>query len=55
VTARKAVAVSARHRLPVQGDGELLGNTPLQVQVVAQALRVIVPATSSGPQDVSGA
>jgi len=29
--------------LPVQGDGELIGETPLEVQVVSRALRVIVP------------
>jgi len=27
----------------VQGDGELIGETPLEVQVVSRALRVIVP------------
>ncbi len=30
--------------LPVQGDGEIVGITPVQVKVVPAALRVIVPA-----------
>ena len=43
LTARRAVAVHTDRPLPVQGDGEVIGETPLEVQVVPRALRVIVP------------
>ncbi len=48
-TASQAVAVHASPPLPVQGDGELLGQTPITVQVVPRALRVIVPSRCPGP------
>jgi YegS/Rv2252/BmrU family lipid kinase len=44
LTAEKVVAIHADRPLPVQGDGEVIGNTPLEVQVVPRALRVLVPA-----------
>ena len=44
LTARRAVAVHTDWPLPVQGDGEVIGETPLEVQVVPSALRVIVPS-----------
>lgn len=47
LTARRAVAVHADRPLPVQGDGELIGETPLEVQVVPRALRVIVPVSQA--------
>ncbi len=43
LTARRAVAIHTDRPLPVQGDGELINETPLEVQVVSRALRVIVP------------
>jgi YegS/Rv2252/BmrU family lipid kinase len=45
--ARRAVAVHADPALPVQGDGEPIGQTPIEVRVVPQALRVITPPTAS--------
>jgi diacylglycerol kinase (ATP) len=39
-----SITIDANRRLPVQGDGDIIGHTPVQVQVVPQALRVIVPA-----------
>ena len=47
LTARRAVAIHADRPLPVQGDGELIGETPLEVQVVPRALRVIVPVNQA--------
>jgi diacylglycerol kinase family enzyme len=41
---RHAVAISSRRPLPVQGDGEILGETPVTVEVVPGAVAVIVPA-----------
>jgi YegS/Rv2252/BmrU family lipid kinase len=42
--AGRTIAISADRALPVQADGEIIGETPVQIQVVADALRVIVPA-----------
>jgi diacylglycerol kinase family enzyme len=42
---RHSVAIANRRRkLPVQGDGEIIGTTPVVVEVVPQALAVLVPA-----------
>jgi diacylglycerol kinase family enzyme len=35
--------VFADQRLPVQGDGDVLGKTPIEVRVVPAAVRVLVP------------
>jgi YegS/Rv2252/BmrU family lipid kinase len=51
LSAEHSVVVSADHPLPVQADGEILGETPLQVQVVPDALRVIVPAPELAPAE----
>ena len=42
--AERAVAVHTDRPLPVQGDGEVIGETPLEVQVVPRAVPVIVPS-----------
>ena len=47
LTARRAVAIHTDRPLPVQGDGELIGETPLEVQVVSRALRVVVPVSQA--------
>ena len=33
--------------MPVQADGEVIGETPISVEVVAQAVRIIVNVTES--------
>ena len=48
LTARRAVAIHTDHPLPVQGDGEVIGETPLEVQVVPHALQVVVPLSRNG-------
>ena len=48
LTARRAVAIHTEHPIPVQGDGEVIGETPLEVQVVPGALRVVVPVHGHG-------
>jgi diacylglycerol kinase family enzyme len=50
LTAERTVAVHADRPLPVQGDGEIIGQTPIEVRVVPGALRVVVPmkATTDG-------
>jgi YegS/Rv2252/BmrU family lipid kinase len=47
LTASRVVAIHSDRPLPVQGDGELIGETPLEVQVVPHAVRIIVPAKPS--------
>ena len=34
--------------MPVQADGEIVGETPVTVRVVAGAVRVVVPAGGTG-------
>jgi YegS/Rv2252/BmrU family lipid kinase len=46
LTAERAVAVHADPPLPVQGDGEPIGETPIEVRVASAALRVITPPES---------
>ncbi len=41
--ARRSVKIEANRVLPVQGDGDLIGETPVDVTVLPQAVRVIVP------------
>jgi YegS/Rv2252/BmrU family lipid kinase len=47
--ARSSVTIANRRgRLPVQGDGEIIGTTPVTVEVVQQAVAVLVPAGPAG-------
>ncbi len=39
----KSVSIAPKHPLPVQADGEILGETPVRVDVVPGAIQVIVP------------
>ena len=41
--AGREVRIESRERLPVQGDGEVLGYLPVTVRLRPQALRVIIP------------
>ena len=41
--ARRSVVIRTDRPLPVQADGEVLGETPVEVKVVAGAVRVVVP------------
>ena len=43
--ARRQIVIETGRPLPVQADGEIIGETPVQVQLVAAAVRVIVPET----------
>ncbi|APW59685.1 diacylglycerol/lipid kinase family protein [Paludisphaera borealis] len=42
--ASRSVLVQANEPLPVQGDGEIITQTPLTVEIVPRAVRVVVPA-----------
>ena len=41
--AQRRIVIETDRPLPVQADGEIIGETPVQVQVVPAAVRVIVP------------
>ncbi|MCK4511491.1 diacylglycerol kinase family lipid kinase [bacterium] len=41
--ARRSVKIEANRVLPVQGDGDLIGETPVEVTALPQSVRVIVP------------
>ena len=43
--ARRQIVIETRRPMPVQADGEIIGETPVQVELVAAAVRVIVPET----------
>lgn len=43
LSARKIVRVDSLEPVPVQADGEFIGQTPVEVRVVPGAIRVIVP------------
>lgn len=43
-TAERVVGIRTRRPIPVQGDGELLGHTPITLRVEPRAVRVVVPA-----------
>jgi len=43
LTASRSVTINAKHPLPVQADGEILGKTPVQIEIVPLTLKVVVP------------
>jgi diacylglycerol kinase family enzyme len=43
LSADRRIVITADRPLPVQGDGELIGHTPVQVGVVPGAMQMIVP------------
>ena len=47
LAATRTVSIAAKHPLPVQGDGEIIGETPIQIDLIPAALRVIVPEATS--------
>lgn len=44
--AKTSVEITTRHPKPVQADGEIIGETPVTVELVPGALRVIAPEAS---------
>lgn len=43
LTARQSVIIRSEEPLPAQGDGDYIGQTPLQVQLLPAAVRLVVP------------
>jgi diacylglycerol kinase (ATP) len=48
LSADRSIVITANQPLPVQGDGEFIGHTPVQVDVVPGAVQVIVPPILGG-------
>lgn len=42
-TASRFIEIESRRRLPVQGDGENIGFTPVRIEIIPNSLPVIVP------------
>jgi len=53
LTAERSIAISADEPLPIQADGEIIGDTPIQIEVVPDALKVIVPAPIAQPAAIT--
>jgi YegS/Rv2252/BmrU family lipid kinase len=49
LAAERAVTIESDRPLPVQADGEIVGDTPVRVEAVPGAVRVVVPETSDEP------
>jgi len=43
LTAQKRIQVNSLSSLTVQGDGDVIGHTPVEVQVLPGAVQVVVP------------
>jgi diacylglycerol kinase (ATP) len=52
-TAERDVVIRTRKPIPVQGDGELLGHTPITLRVAPRAIRVVVPSLEDATPAVS--
>lgn len=48
IPARRSIVIEANRPLPVQGDGEVIGQTPVRIEVLPSAIPVIVPAAVRG-------
>ena len=46
VRASRGVVVDANRSVPVQGDGELIGNTPVTVTLIPRSLHIVCPAAT---------
>jgi diacylglycerol kinase family enzyme len=40
------ISITSSSRLPIQGDGELVGHTPAELRVLSKALRVMMPVAA---------
>lgn len=55
VCAEERITITSRRPVLVQGDGELLGNTPITLGVLHRVLRVCVPRPIEGLETTPGA
>jgi diacylglycerol kinase family enzyme len=45
---RKEIRIHANQAVPVQGDGEQVGTTPVTITLVPRALHIVVPLNANG-------
>lgn len=50
LTAQDRITIATQRALPVQADGEVIGETPVEVVVVPRTLRVVVPSDDQNVQ-----
>jgi YegS/Rv2252/BmrU family lipid kinase len=50
ISAEKSISINARRRMVVQADGEVVGNTPVSVQIIPNAVRIITPSPPEAQQ-----
>jgi len=46
VEALREVEIDSRDKLPVQGDGDLIGHLPVTVKIRPKAIRIVTPVSS---------
>ena len=46
VEALSEVQIRCREKLPVQGDGDVIGHLPVTVRILPQAIRIVSPPTA---------
>lgn len=44
--ALREVEISSKEKLPVQGDGEMIGNLPIKVKIHPQAVQIVTPVSA---------
>jgi len=44
--ALQEVEIDCREKLPVQGDGDLIGKLPIKVKIHPKAVQIVTPANS---------
>ena len=47
--AKRQISIHAHRPLPLQADGDLIGQTPVHIEVVPGAVDLIVPVRASPP------
>ncbi|HSA99456.1 MAG TPA: hypothetical protein VLE49_02315, partial [Anaerolineales bacterium] len=45
VEATQEVEIRSRERLPVQGDGDVIGHLPVTVKILPKAVHIVAPVT----------
>lgn len=48
ISAKQQVEINSTNPVPFQADGEILGTTPVRIEVIPQAIRVLVPSAKQG-------
>ena len=46
LSATREITIATKHPLPVQADGEIVGQTPITIRLLAKAFKVVVPLSA---------